>query len=32
MFSAQPLKDNEEGFDSLKERHSVASHKNMIWV
>lgn len=32
MFSAQPIKDNEEGFDSFKESHSVASHKNMIWV
>lgn len=32
MFSAQPIKDNEESFDSFKESHSVASHKNMIWV
>lgn len=32
MFSAQPIKDNEERFDSFKENRSVASHKNMIWV
>ena len=30
MFSAQPIKDNEEGFDSSKESCSVASHKTMI--
>lgn len=27
MFSAQPIKDNEEGFDSSKESSFVASYE-----